>query len=661
MLYVSFPHVTLPFMSNLGSLNEKQKEAIAITEGPLLILAGAGAGKTKTITHRIVEIIKKGVSPHQILAVTFTNKAAREMKGRIYELIEKDSSINLPVSEFSRPFVSTFHSLGVHILRENSATLGIPRHFTIYDRGDSLSAIRGALKELSLDPKQFEPGKFLSIISRQKGEGVSLPNYEEKGTENYLDRILLSVWQKYEKTLKEDRAYDFDDLLLVTKNFLEKNKDVLKRYQNIWQYIHIDEYQDTNRVQYEIAKLLTGEKKNICVVGDVDQAIYSWRGADFKNIMRFEKDYPEIKTVLLEQNYRSTKTILMAANAVIEKNTLRKDKKLFTLNKVGEKISLYGAYDEKEEAIFVAEKIKSFLKNGGSPKNIAILYRANFQSRVLEEAMLQENIPYQVLGTKFYERKEVKDIISYLRASLDENNLSDFKRIINVPPRGIGKTTLLKIIEGHEMELPLSMKEKIKKVREFLSIIKKISREKKLSEIIIHIIEKSGLKEHFEKEGEIGVERLENMYELAYVSSKYDPYSQEEALDLFLTETSLSSDQDELKEEKNGVCLMTVHAAKGLEFGIVFITGLEEDLFPHSGIEGKRKNLEEKEEERRLFYVALTRAREKLFLTYASVRSIFGSRSINAPSSFLDDIAPEILENELYENNSFSGKVVYLE
>ena len=661
MLYVSFPHVTLPFMSNLGSLNEKQKEAIAITEGPLLILAGAGAGKTKTITHRIVEIIKKGVSPHQILAVTFTNKAAREMKGRIYELIEKDSSINLPVSEFSRPFVSTFHSLGVHILRENSATLGIPRHFTIYDRGDSLSAIRGDLKELSLDPKQFEPGKFLSIISRQKGEGVSLPNYEEKGTENYLDRILLSVWQKYEKTLKEDRAYDFDDLLLVTKNFLEKNKDVLKRYQNIWQYIHIDEYQDTNRVQYEIAKLLTGEKKNICVVGDVDQAIYSWRGADFKNIMRFEKDYPEIKTVLLEQNYRSTKTILMAANAVIEKNTLRKDKKLFTLNKVGEKISLYGAYDEKEEAIFVAEKIKSFLKNGGSPKNIAILYRANFQSRVLEEAMLQENIPYQVLGTKFYERKEVKDIISYLRASLDENNLSDFKRIINVPPRGIGKTTLLKIIEGHEMELPLSMKEKIKKVREFLSIIKKISREKKLSEIIIHIIEKSGLKEHFEKEGEIGVERLENMYELAYVSSKYDPYSQEEALDLFLTETSLSSDQDELKEEKNGVCLMTVHAAKGLEFGIVFITGLEEDLFPHSGIEGKRKNLEEKEEERRLFYVALTRAREKLFLTYASVRSIFGSRSINAPSSFLDDIAPEILENELYENNSFSGKVVYLE
>ncbi|MEK7567642.1 MAG: UvrD-helicase domain-containing protein [Patescibacteria group bacterium] len=647
-------------MSHLEGLNSKQREAVKATEGPLLILAGAGAGKTKTITHRVLEIIKKGVFPHQILAVTFTNKAAKEMRERIFNLIEKDQTINLPISEFTRPFISTFHSLGVHILRENSSLLKIPRHFTIYDRSDSLSTLRSAIKELSLDPKQFEPAKFLAIISKQKGEGISLSYYEERASENYLDRILLSIWKKYEEKLLKDKSFDFDDLLLVTKDLLKKNENVRKHYQNIWHYIHIDEYQDTNKVQYEITKLLTGKEKNVCVVGDIDQSIYSWRGADFKNIMRFEKDYPESKTILLEQNYRSSKIILKAANSIIEKNTLRKDKKLFTENAEGEKISLFGSYDEVGEALFVAEKIKSLLREGKKTRDFAVLYRANFQSRILEETMLKENIPYQVLGTKFYERKEVKDIISYLRASLDENNLNDFRRIVNTPPRGIGKTTLLKIIEKKEGELPNATKEKIFMVRKLLAEIKNMALNKKLSETIMFIIEKSGLKKYYEGEGDVGVERLENMFELISVSSKYDSFTREEALDLFLTECALSSDQDDLKEEKEGVRLMTVHAAKGLEFDYCFITGLEEGLFPHEKPEGK-KNLEEKEEERRLFYVALTRARKKLFLTYSSVRSQYGTRTMNIPSSFIDDIAPEILENEFGENDSAKGKVIYLE
>ncbi|MDO8492877.1 MAG: UvrD-helicase domain-containing protein, partial [bacterium] len=652
---------TLYAMQKPEILNEKQKEAVLHTEGPLLIVAGAGAGKTKTITERILHLIKKGVPPHEILAVTFTNKAAGSMKERVEKLLSNDRSINNPVSNFERPFISTFHSLGVHIIKEQSAHLGRPRHFTIFDRSDSLSSIRKAVKEIGLDPKQFEPNKFLSIISRQKGEGTTLADYETKATDNYLDRILLLIWQKYEKSLSEEKAYDFDDLLLISKNLLEQHKDIRELYQNRWRYIHIDEYQDTNRVQYEMAKLLAEKNKNICVVGDIDQSIYSWRGADFKNLMRFEKDYPETKIVLLEENYRSTKTILEAANSVIEKNVLRPKKNLFTQNVVGEKISLFGAYDEAGEAAYIAQKTQMLIQQGVNPSEIALLYRANFQSRILEEIFLTENIPYQVLGVRFFERREVKDTLSYLRAAMNTEGVVDLKRIINTPARGLGKITILKLFGGQEKELPEKTRKKISDFKNILARIKEKADALKLSETILFVIKESGLEKYFKEMGDDGEERLLNVFELVSVAQKYDFLPPEEAVEKFLTDAALASDQDDLKEEKNGVRLMTVHAAKGLEFDYVFICGLEEDLFPHKHPEGGKKNDEEKEEERRLFYVALTRARKKLFLCYASVRTIFGNRQLNIPSSFLDDISPEILESEFSDDETSHGKILYLE
>lgn len=647
--------------AQLNNLNDRQKEAVLYTEGPLLVMAGAGAGKTKTITERILHIIRKGVAPYEILAVTFTNKAASNMRDQVEKLLAKDRVINSPISNYDRPYVSTFHSLGVQIIRDNSAKLNRPRHFAIFDRSDSLAVIRSAIKEINLDPKQFEPNKFLSIISKQKGDGVTLEDYETRATDNYLDRILLTIWQKYEAALSKEKAYDFDDLLLVSQNLLEKNADILAAYQNRWKYIHIDEYQDTNKVQYKIAKLLAAKNKNICVVGDVDQSIYSWRGADFKNLIRFEKDYPEAKTILLEENYRSTKTILKAANDVIKKNIFRHEKNLFTQNPEGEKITLFGAYDENGEAVYVAEKTKELTSTGVDPSEIALLYRANFQSRILEEVFLTENIPYQVLGVRFFERKEVKDALSYLRAAMNTEGSADIKRIINTPARGLGKTTVLKLFSGKEKELPEKTAKKISDFKNTLYRIKETADKAKLSETILYVIKESGLKKHFEEMGDEGEEKLLNIFELVSVAQKYDFLPPLEAVERFLTDAALASDQDDLKEEKKGVRLMTVHAAKGLEFDYVFVTGLEEDLFPHSRPDASKKNAEEKEEERRLFYVALTRARKKLFLTYANVRTIFGNRSLNIPSSFLDDIAPEILESEFSDSENTGGKIIYLD
>jgi DNA helicase-2/ATP-dependent DNA helicase PcrA len=350
--------------SHLRGLNDAQKEAVLKLDGPLLILAGAGAGKTKTITHRILNLIKSGTNPSNILAITFTNKAAKEMRERVEKLLTEDRDVNLPISIYERPFLSTFHALGVHIIRENHTLLGLPRHFAIYDRSESLSSIKNAVKDAGYDPKQFEPSKYLSIISKRKGDGVNLNQFENEDRSSFTDKILFDIWTRYERDLRENKALDFDDLLLKTFTLLKNNNEVLKKYQDIWKYIHIDEYQDTNRIQYDLAKLLAEKTKNICAVGDIDQSIYSWRGADFKNIMRFEKDYPDTKVILLEENYRSTKNILKAANAVISKNTLRKEKNLFTSNEDGEKITVYGAYDEADEARFVSEKSRSLINKG---------------------------------------------------------------------------------------------------------------------------------------------------------------------------------------------------------------------------------------------------------------------------------------------------------
>lgn len=647
-------------MDYLKGLNEGQHEAVIKTEGPLLIVAGAGAGKTKTITYRILHLIRKGVSPHEILAITFTNKAAKEMRERLEKLLSEDVSLNKPVSSYERPFVSTFHALGVHIIKENARLLDIPRYFHIFDRTDSVGAIKEALKALDLDPKQYEPGKILSSISKKKGRGTHITEFEVRDTRDFFRKIIKSVWEKYEEILKKEKALDFDDLLLKTLLLLKKHPEVLEHYASVWKYIHIDEYQDTNTVQYDIAKLLALKNKNICVVGDVDQSIYSWRGADFKNIMRFEEDYPEAKVIILEQNYRSTKTILGAANTIIKKNAKRHDKNLFTENEDGEKIAVYGSYNEEDEAYFVAQKARELIRDGVSPKEIAVLYRANFQSRVLEEAFLSEKIPYQVLGIRFFERKEVRDILSYLKASLEPDSLSDLKRIINTPTRGIGKTTILKIFSGKESELPLNTQNKISDFRKILERIGEKIKNGKPSEAVLFAITESGMKKNLEEGSEDDQERLYNLSELVSLSQKYDFLSGEEGVEKLLTDAALASDQDDMKETLDAVKLMTVHAAKGLEFEYVFITGLEDELFPYVKQNEEYKNTDEAEEERRLFYVALTRAKKKLFLSYASVRTIFGSKQINAPSEFIGDIDEEFLEN-VQRGSEPRGKVIYLE
>lgn len=640
-----------------GELNEAQKKAVETVEGPILVLAGAGAGKTKTITHRILNLIKNGVGPENILAVTFTNKAAGEMRERVNSLLEKDGSINRPVNfeeNFrGRPFIGTFHSLCVKIIKDNSKILGIKRHFSIYDRDDSKKAVKESLKILGYDNKELEPGRILSIISREKGNMVSVEDYSERERGEYIGGIVSDVWRKYQSLLKKENAFDFDDLLLTTANLLRNNREILNHYLNSWRYIHIDEYQDTNEVQYKIARILSGESRNICAVGDIDQNIYSWRGANIRNILNFEKDYPSAKLVILEENYRSTQTILAVANRIIEKNKMRRKKTLFTSKGMGEKVGLFEALNESHEAQFVVEKIKHIQKNGIPLSHIAVLYRANFQSRALEEACLQAAVPYQVVGTRFFERKEIKDVVSFIRYALNPDSTADLVRIINVPPRGIGKVTLLKIVGGEEDLLPAKTKEKIFHFRRIVEKIKEHALSKKSSETVKFVIEATGLGLALSKSEE-EIERVENLKELSALAGRYDSLKSEDGIEMFLSEVALASDQDAMKEVES-VRLMTVHASKGLEFEYVFVTGLEEGLFPSDKGRDARVSAEarlndvagqESEEERRLFYVAVTRAKKKLFLSYAQSRTIYGSRGVNIPSEFIFDIPEEYLEKE---------------
>lgn len=624
-------------MKHLEGLNEAQKQAVIHSQGPILILAGAGAGKTKTLTHRILNLVKNGVLPENILAITFTNKAAKEMRDRVGKLLDGD---------LGRPFVSTFHSLGVKILRDNSHFLGIPKHFNIYDRSDSISLIKKILKDIGEGDNSVEPKTIISIISREKGKMVTHSEFAAMNHNSYASELTAKVWDKYQESLRKEKAYDFDDLLLESALLLKKNPEIRKKYQDLWHYIHIDEYQDTNEAQYEMARCIIGEKSNVCVVGDIDQNIYSWRGATIKNILGFEKDFPGAEMVVLEQNYRSTGNILKAANAVIEKNVNRRDKKLFTENAEGEKITTYNAFDGLDEARFVADEIQKLIAKGVSANEIAILYRANFQSRILEESLLRLRLPYQVLGTKFFDRREVKDVLSFLRASLNPDDLTSLSRIINVPTRGIGKVTLLKILEGNENELSGAVAEKVFNFRRLLERIRDTALKNKPSETIKTIIKITGMEEDFRKGGEDGIERIENIKELASLAQKYDEMEPSEGIAKLLEEAALATDQDEIETEsdiakKNGVKLMTIHASKGLEFDYVFITGLEQGLFPSERQDAKK---DDEEEERRLFYVAITRARKKIFLSYAGIRTIFGSQQVNVPSEFLSDIPDDLIE-----------------
>jgi DNA helicase-2/ATP-dependent DNA helicase PcrA len=631
-----------------------------------LVLAGAGAGKTKTITYRILNLVSKGVAPEEILAVTFTNKAAKEMKERVLKLLEESKDLNRPTSLEREPFVATFHSLGALIIKENWKEVGLKKHFSIYDREDSKRAIKTALQKNGYDPKQFEPGKILSIISREKGNFISGEEYFEKANRDYFGDIVAKVWQDYDAILKKENALDFDDLILVAAKLLQK-EEIRKVYASRWKYVHIDEYQDTNHVQYQIAKSIVEGHRNICAVGDIDQNIYSWRGANIKNIMNFEKDFAGAKLVVLEENYRSTQTILAVANRTIEKNKFRKEKILVTRNAVGEKVGLFEAMTENHEAEFVVEKVKSLQKTGVALSEIAVLYRANFQSRVLEEEFLKGNVPYQVLGTRFFERKEIKDILAFLRFCLNPDSVSDLKRIINVPPRGIGKTTLLKIVEGKEESLPVGMKVKMANFRALLHRIKNFALQNPPSKTILFIADEVGLNRNLEKTEE-AMERIENIKELAALASRYDKMleqnetgqSWEHGIEKLLEDTSLVSDQDSDKEENDGVRLMTVHASKGLEFAYVFVTGLEEGLFPHNK-DDDNVSEEDAEEERRLFYVAVTRAKKKLFLSYAQTRTIFGSRGVNIPSEFILEIPDTYTEREFLDYTPRHKPLLHIE
>lgn len=636
----------------LEGLNEEQKKAVLCTEGPLLLVAGAGAGKTKTITHRIMKIIENGVHPSNILAITFTNKAGKEMKDRIEGMLLENPELFIK-SNKTFPTIKTFHSLGVLILKENADVLKIPRHFNILDKSDSKKIIKKALEELSYDPKEHLD-KVSSIISSEKSLGVDIEEFVNKGFSDFSIDLTKKVWLMYEKTKKKEGSLDFDDLLLMTLKLFEKNRDILDRYQERFKYISVDEYQDTNKVQDKIVSLIAEKYENICVVGDSDQNIYSWRGADIKNMLLFEKKYPKCQVILLEQNYRSTKNIISASNQIIQKNNQRIDKNLFTLNDDGEKISIFEGFTEADEAHFIAQKTKDLIENGKKPNEIAVLYRANFQSRILEEAFLAYAVPYQMIGTKFFERKEVKDCISYIKASLNRENVADFTRVVNVPARGIGKTTILKIESGQEELLPFKTQEKILNFRKILEKIADFIKTNKVSDSIRYTIEISGLKKELEEsKKEEDFERLQNIMELVSLGTYYDKNFGEDGMELFLTEVSLLTDEDDIKKEKDGVKLMTIHGSKGLEFDTVFISGLEEDLFPHQRF-SKERDKKDEEEERRLCYVAITRAKKKLYLCHSQTRIIFGEKKINSPSRFIEEIDEGLKEYEKKNLISFN-------
>lgn len=644
--------------SSKVTLNTKQQEAVLHTEGPLLIIAGAGAGKTKTLTERIVTIIKNGTDPRNILAVTFTNKAAKEMRERIVGRLEEEHIIEKENPYHPTPVIKTFHSLGLMMLSEQSQTLGLLRHPTILDSADSLSIIKRAVEQLSLDPKINDPSKIRSIISREKSDFVSQADYLKKVATAQMD-IVASVWRIYEEELKRQKAVDFDDLIVKTVHMLEDHLDIRTFYQKRFSYVHVDEYQDTNGAQYAFIKLLVNPlKNNLCVVGDTDQNIYSWRGANIRNILNFEKDFVGAHTVLLEENYRSTGNILLLANNAIKKNTVRQEKNLFTSQSDGDKIEVTPNWDEQAEGEHVARKCKALINEGQDPTQIAVLYRANFQSRVLEEGFLKENVIYNLLGTKFFERKEIKDVLSYLRAAENRSSQSDLRRVFDTPKRGIGKVTIAKIFAGEE--LPIKATQKIAEVYEFLDKIMFTLETEPLSHVIQMIIVDGGMEKEMLEGSSEDRERLENARELVSLTVKYDGIPGLDALMVFLEETSLQSDQDNDTKEKKGVRLMTVHASKGLEFDHVFVVGLEQDLFPHKNIGNRKRSKEEEEEERRLFYVAVTRARKHLYLSYAELRTIFGQKQINAPSEFLQDLNDNIaLHNDLYYKES-SGGVVYI-
>ena len=627
----------------LDELNDRQKEAVLYNEGPLLIIAGAGAGKTKTLTTKIAYLIEeRHVSPYNILAITFTNKAAKEMKDRLFRIVG-DATKKLTVS--------TFHSFGLKLLRENYERLGYDKNFVIMDSDDSLTVVKKIIKDMNYDPKVYNPRAIRNKISSCKNEMMSPAQYERYAVSDY-EKVVKEIYEKYETKLQRNNSVDFDDLLLLPIELFRKNPDILLKYQDLYKYILIDEYQDTNEAQYILTKLLSERHRNITCVGDDSQSIYSFRGANYKNILNFEKDYKDAKTILLEENYRSTSNILDAANQVIKNNKQRKDKNLWTSRGVGEKIKYYRAYNERDEAQYVLRKIKELINKGVEYKDIAILYRTNAQSRVMEEEMLKENLPYRVVGSfYFYSRKEIKDLIAYLRLIHNYKDNVSLLRVINTPKRGIGLKAIEKLTQKADEE-NISLYEAISsgKELEFKNLIERlreVSNDLTLTELIDKVLDASGMKQELESEGSLESEvRLENLEEFKSITKAFEEQEGLVSLEEFLLEISLVSDVEEYKDDPNRISLMTVHSVKGLEFDHVFVIGMEEGIFPHMN---SLMESSEVEEERRLMYVAITRAKDDLHLVNARRRTLFGKEQINPVSRFISEINKDLIETNVEE------------
>ncbi|MGQ5513939.1 DNA helicase PcrA [Streptococcus anginosus] len=662
----------------LTGMNDRQAEAVQTTEGPLLIMAGAGSGKTRVLTHRIAYLIdEKLVNPWNILAITFTNKAAREMKERAYTLN--------PATEDC--LIATFHSMCVRILRREADHIGYNRNFTIVDPGEQRTLMKRILKTLNLDPKKWNERAILGTISNAKNDLIDEVAYASLAGDMYTE-IVAKCYEMYQKELRQSEAMDFDDLIMLTLRLFDKNPDVLTYYQQRYQYIHVDEYQDTNHAQYQLVKLLASRFKNICVVGDADQSIYGWRGADMQNILDFEKDYPEAKVVLLEENYRSTKTILQAANDVIKNNRNRRPKNLWTQNADGENIVYYRANDEQDEALFVAKTIDELSSTSDYVyRDFAVLYRTNAQSRNIEEALLKANIPYTMVGgTKFYSRKEIRDVISYLNLIANTSDNISFERVVNEPKRGVGPGTVEKIrnfAAGQEMSLldassqimlsPVKGKA-AQAVFDFANLILNLREqldELTVTEVVELVLEKTGYTEQLAAQATLESQaRIENIEEFLSVTKNFDENPENDTeetgldrLSRFLNDLALIADTDDGDQESSEVTLMTLHAAKGLEFPVVFIIGMEENVFPLSRA---AEDEDELEEERRLAYVGITRAEKVLFLTNANSRLLYGKTNYNRPTRFLNEINSSLLDyqglarpaNTSFKASYVNGKAV---
>ncbi|QAS52124.1 DNA helicase PcrA [Halobacillus litoralis] len=639
----------------IQGLNEEQRNAVTHTEGPLLIMAGAGSGKTRVLTHRIAYLLsEKDIAPRNILAITFTNKAAREMKERVESLVGKEGE---------KIWMSTFHSMCVRILRRDIDRIGYDRNFSILDSSDQLSVIKQVLKDINLDPKKWDPRAMLGAISNSKNELMTAEDYA-KDAGNMHEEQIAEIYKGYQKKLRKNQSLDFDDLIMQTLRLFDEVPEVLESYQRRFQYIHVDEYQDTNHAQYQLVKHLASRYQNLCVVGDSDQSIYAWRGADIQNILNFENDYPKARTILLERNYRSTELILNAANNVIDNNSGRKPKHLWTDNKGGEKIHYHQAGTEREEALFVTDKIEDMVRQGKFRyQDASILYRTNAQSRTIEETFVKAGIPYQMVGgTKFYDRKEIKDLLAYLRLISNPNDDLSFLRVVNEPKRGVGKTSMDKMMAyaaDHDISLYEAAAEvdfvgvsakAAKAIMSFRKMIQNWTQQQEFlsaTDMVQDVIDKTGYEEMLLNEKSIEAQsRLENIEEFKSVTKNFEENAEDKTLIAFLTDLALIADIDSMNDDPDSddtVTLMTLHSAKGLEFPVVFLIGMEENVFPHSRALMEE---EEMEEERRLAYVGITRAEKELFISHAKMRTLYGRTNMNPISRFINEIPEDLVEGK---------------